>query len=132
MFTSILSLLVPIFQELAEERFEIKRINLTESTLTISVEMIGFTLLHFFNVPYIAIDPQFPYHLNSFDNVPINYNAGPLVNVSVRSALRKTYYWNRINYTQQAISTPYRYFSAPLSNNKVVLLMTCMFIFGTN
>jgi hypothetical protein len=25
-------------------------------------------------VPYVAIDPTFPHHLNTFDNVPINYD----------------------------------------------------------
>jgi hypothetical protein len=32
-------------------------------------------------VPYIAIDPAFPHHLNSFDNVELNYSSGPLVHL---------------------------------------------------
>ena len=28
---------------------------------------------------YLAVDPTFPHHLNSFDNVPVNYTAGDIV-----------------------------------------------------
>jgi hypothetical protein len=34
---------------------------------------MGSTTILTLNVPYLAIDPNFPHHLNSFDNVPINY-----------------------------------------------------------
>lgn len=37
------------------------------------MDIIGTTNLYILNVPYIAVDPTFPHHLNSFDNVPINY-----------------------------------------------------------
>ena len=30
---------------------------------------------------YIAVDPTFPHHLNSFDNVPINDTAGDVVSL---------------------------------------------------
>lgn len=33
-------------------------------------------------IPYIAIDVNFPHHLNSFYNIPVNYTAGPLVNIT--------------------------------------------------
>jgi len=53
--------------------FEIRRLGLTASTFKVQVDIIGVTNIWIFNVPYIAIDPTFPHHLNSFDNVPINY-----------------------------------------------------------
>ena len=65
------------------------------------VEIIGVTNIWLLNVPYIAIDPSFPHHLNSFDNVPVNYSNSNLVNISTKSTTLQTY-TNRINYTQQA------------------------------
>ena len=50
-------------------------------------------------MPYIAIDPLFPHHLNSFDNVPVNYNAGPLTNLTSKSTTRLLTYRNVVNYT---------------------------------
>jgi hypothetical protein len=71
--------------------------------------------------------------LNSFDNVPVNYNNGALVNITVASASVKTYS-NTINYTLQAqsISSTYTKFSIPLTNNKILLFMTSLFVEGTN
>ena len=60
---------------LAPEQFEVERIDLTSSTFTVEVEIVGTTNIWKLNVPYIAIDPNFPHHLNSFDNVPANYSA---------------------------------------------------------
>jgi len=37
--------------------------------------------------------------------VPVNYSNGDFVNVSVRNYTHPVYYWNIINYTQQAISS---------------------------
>lgn len=53
--------------------YEIRRLSLTASTFRVQVDIIGSTTLYILNVPYIAIDPLFPHHLNTFDNVPINY-----------------------------------------------------------
>lgn len=43
------------------------------------MQIYGFTNIFLLAVPYLAIDPLFPHHLNSFDNVPLNYSSGPLV-----------------------------------------------------
>ena len=59
-----------------QERFEIERVDLTASSFEVSVQIVGVTNIWILNVPYIAIDPEFPHHLNSFDNVPVNYSAG--------------------------------------------------------
>ena len=92
--------------------------------------MVGVTNIWILNVPYIAIDPQFPHHLNSFDNVPVNYNAGNLVNITQKSTTQVMVYTNIVNYTQQAQGLRYTTFSQPYSNNRILLFMTSLFIFG--
>lgn len=61
------------------ESFEIMRVNLTSSTFRVSIEIFGVTNIWTLTVPYLVIDPLFPHHLNSFDNVPLNYSFGNLV-----------------------------------------------------
>jgi hypothetical protein len=46
--------------------------NLSASTFTVSIQIFGFTNIYLLTVAYLAVDPGFPHHLNSFDNVPIN------------------------------------------------------------
>jgi hypothetical protein len=84
-------------------------------------------------VRYIAISKLFPHHLNSFDNVPVNYTFGPLVNISTASPTLKTF-TNTINYATQASlsSSNYTQFSLPLSNNKILLFLTSLYHAGTN
>jgi hypothetical protein len=69
--------------------------------------------------------------VNCFDNVPINYNAGALVNISTASISVKTYS-NTISYTNQAIAagSTYTQFSLPLTNNKILLFMTALYSDG--
>ncbi len=71
--------------------------------------------------------------MNSFDNVPVQYNNGALVNISSLSLTVQTYQ-NTINYTLQAqsIGSTYTNFSTPLSNNKILLFLTSIFISGVN
>lgn len=77
-------------------------------------------------VSYIAIDPTFPHHLNSFDNVPVNYSSGNLVNVTSKQSSAQTY-TNTIDYSVQAASRTYNQFSLPLTNNKIMMFMTTIF-----
>mgnify|MGYP001233758344 CR=1 FL=1 len=96
------------------------------------MQLIGTTNLFILNVPYIAIDPLFPHHLNSFDNVPINYGAGAtLNNFTTRDPFPK-YYHNIINYTTQAAGQRYTKFSTPLNNNKILLFLTTFYVTGIN
>lgn len=44
------------------------------------MKITGFTNIVFLGVRYIAIDKTFPHHLNTFDNVPVNYK-GPSLSV---------------------------------------------------
>ena len=96
--------------------FEIRRLDLTESTFQVQVDIIGVTNIWIFNVPYIAIDPTFPHHLNSFDNVPISYGETLVIifnylktNITVQSTAQ-TSYTNIVNYTQQTSGKTYTEF----------------------
>jgi hypothetical protein len=73
----------------------------TQSIFSVKVQIIGVTNLFLLNVAYIAGEPTFPHHLNSFENVPINYTSGPLVNISAAST-QATTFTELINYTKQA------------------------------
>jgi hypothetical protein len=82
-------------------------------------------------VRYIAIEPSFPHQIVSFDNLPVNYSNGPLVNITV-SSTTITYYVNTINFTNQAlaVSSTYNKFSGSLSDHKILMFMTSLFIRG--
>ena len=96
------------------------------------MQITGYTNLWMLEVRYVGISISFPHHLNSFDNVPVNYTKGALVNISTTSSTMTTYQ-KIVNYTAQATAAglTYKYFSLPLTNNKVLLFMTSMFITGT-
>ena len=105
---------------------------MTASTFKVAVQIYGVTNIHILNVPYIAIDPNFPHHLNSFDNVPVNYNNGALTNITARSTSSILTYTNTINYTVQANGRSYKTFSTPATNNKILLYICAIDIFSTN
>lgn len=88
------------------------------------VQIKGVTNVLRLNVPYIAIDPLFPHHLNSFDNVPITYPSLSLVNVTVKNPSAMEYYTNVVNYTQQASGSTYTTFTEPFSSNKILFFLT--------
>ena len=111
---------------MGQEIFEIRREALTASTFTVSVQIYGVTNIYRLNVPYIAIDPEFPHHLNSFDNVPVNYNNGALTNITVSTTNQVMTYTNVINYTQQAAGRTFTSFKTPLENNKVLLYICAL------
>lgn len=66
---------------LREEYFEIRRIGLNETTFSVAIQISGYTNVWILNVAYLAVEPSFPHHFNTFDNVPINYTSGPLVQI---------------------------------------------------
>lgn len=78
-------------------------------------------------VRYFAISPNFPHHLNSFDNVPVSYGS-TLTNIS-NMAPSIQYYANVINYTAQATEQGYVYnkFAVPYDNFKIIIFMTSLF-----
>lgn len=115
-----------------EEMFEVNRTALTQTKFDVLVQIRGFTNLWILSVRYVAIDKNFPHHLNSFDNIPVNYTFGPLVNISVITS-SITYFTNIINYTDlcNLNGLTYNKFLAPLTNNKILLFMTSLFHRGT-
>jgi hypothetical protein len=105
---------------------------LTASTFTVIVQIIGVTNIRFLCVSFIGIDPTFPHHLNSFDNVPVSYGS-TLVNVTSQDPINTIYYSNTINYTQQVgITSTHNKFLTPFSRNKILLFMTSMYVQGNN
>lgn len=71
--------------------------------------------------------------MNTFYHVPVNYLNGPLVNITYSNNANQTYF-NVINYTAQANSkgSIYKYFSLPLTNNKIVLFTTSLYFYSNN
>jgi hypothetical protein len=59
--------------------FEVRRENLTASTFGVSIQATNLSNIFNLAVPYLAVDPLFPHHLNSFDNVALNYSSPTLV-----------------------------------------------------
>jgi len=118
---------------MASEMFEVQRTGLTTSSFSVKVQISGYTNLYALSVRYIAISRTFPHHLNSFDNVPINYTKGPLTNISVSTTANK-FCVNYINYTTQCTANGYTYktFALPLSNFKILLFLTSLFHSGQN
>ena len=91
--------------------WEINRTGLTTSSFSVLIQIVGITNLRFLTVRFIAVDIFFPHYLNSYDNVPVNYSAGPLVNISVKGTTTSpSFYTNTINFTKQSAGRQYRYF----------------------
>lgn len=111
--------------------FEVNRTALTTTFFSVKVQISGNTDIWIVVVRYIAVSKLFPHHLNSFDNVPVNYAQGPLTAFSTRT-MSLIHYSNSINYTIQAnaIGSAYNNFTAPYSNIKILLFMTSMFFDG--
>ena len=76
---------------LGSQMFEVNRTALTVTSFSVLVQISGNTNIWVLQVRYIAISKLFPHHLNSFDNVPVNYGAGPLVNITTASMTPQTY-----------------------------------------
>lgn len=112
--------------------FEVTRTGLTTSNFGIKIKITGITNIWFMGIRYIAISKQFPHHLNTFDNVPVNYTKGNLTNIT-SAGNSIVSYTNTINYTQQAIAinSNYTKFSTNLTNNKILVFMTSLFVTGT-
>jgi hypothetical protein len=111
--------------------YEVNRTALTTTSFSVKVQIRGNTDIWIVVVRYIAVSKSFPHHLNSFDNVPVNYNNGALTAFDTRTMTLITY-TNTINYTLQAnsIGSAYTNFTAPYTNAKILLFMTSMFFDG--
>lgn len=83
---------------LASEMFEINRTDVTTSSFSVLIQITGYTNINKMTVRFVAIDKDFPHHVNSYDNVPANYSAGPFVNISDQTP-NINRYENIINFT---------------------------------
>ncbi len=74
------------------------------------------------------MDRSFPYHLNIFNDVPINFTRGNLVNITQSSTVSR-FYENTINYTILAntITTNFKKFGANLARNFVALYLSSIY-----
>ena len=118
---------------MGQEFWEVRRTKLTTTSFSVKVQIRGTTIIWLLTVRYIAIDDAFPHHLNSFDNVPVNYSNGLLKNITKASSSLK-YYVNTINYTKHCKENNFLYtrFTQPYTNFKILLFVTSIFIDGTN
>ena len=67
---------------MGQEYFEVRKIALDSTSFTVAVQIYGVTNVVALSVAYLAVEPSFPHHLNTFDNVPLNYSSGDLVHLS--------------------------------------------------
>jgi hypothetical protein len=82
--TRVINILNAGADTLVDESFEIFRVGLSSTSFSVAIQITGFTNLYLLRVAYLAIEPTFPHHLNTFDNIPVNYSAGSLVNYRIR------------------------------------------------
>jgi hypothetical protein len=53
--------------------------------------MYNLMKIYRIDISYFAIDPSFPYHINAFNNVHLNYSSGPLTTFNVKQTVRVTH-----------------------------------------
>lgn len=81
-------------------------------------------------IGYLAVDYDFDSSIAMYENVPVNYTAGNLVNITSASTDVRVY-TNTINYQLQATTRNYNTFDEPFADNKVCLFMTTIFFAGS-
>ncbi len=91
----------------------------------------GFTNLRILSLQYLAVSRDFPYHLNTFNNIDANFSKGPLTNIS-RTQNGNRFYLNKINYTVLAgtIGSTYTKFGTNLLKNYVGMYLCAIFNAG--
>lgn len=93
----------------------------------------GVTNIRILTIIYLAVDPSYPYHLNTFNNVQANYSTGgPLTNITSGTGLQN--YINTINYTELANDFLYTYtaFGANLAKDLVALYLSAIYNAGNS
>lgn len=86
--------------------FEINRTSVTTSSFSVLIQITGYTNINLLAVRFVAIDKNFPHSVNSYDNVPANYSAGPFTGISDQTSSINTYQ-NTINFTQLSSGMAY-------------------------
>jgi len=105
----------------------------TPTGFTIYTMINGITNIRIFTIAYMAIDPSYPYHLNTFNNIEVNYTTGgPITNISTGTGTRT--YTNTINYTQIANAYGYTFktFGSNLAKDLVALYLSAIYNSGSS
>lgn len=91
----------------------------------------GTTNIRILTIMYLAVDRSFPYHLNIFNDIPINYDNGALVNIT-GSSVGVRQYRNYINYTNLAtsIGSAHTKFGLNLAKCDLVLYLCAIYNAG--
>lgn len=103
-------------------------IEISNLTSTYIIIKVGVTQdLWTVQTRYIAIDQQFPFHVNCFPHITVD-KYGALVNISSPKDYQTTY-TNNLNYTRLADEfgfTTKNRFTAPLTNYKMAIFWNCV------
>lgn len=112
--------------------YEVTKTAITNRDITIQARVLGISRIWVLEVRYFVVSKTFPHLLNTFDNVPVNLSSGAITNISTYSLSTKTY-TNTFNFNTQSTGTgsTYTSFAAPLSNNKIVVFPTTLYLSGT-
>lgn len=105
---------------------------MTNTQFTVFTMIDGVTKIRIFTLIYLAIDPSYPYHLNTFNNIEANYSTN-LGITNITSGTGTQSYINTINYTQLAssIASPFTSFGPNLSKDLVALYLSAIYNSGS-
>jgi hypothetical protein len=109
---------------------------LSAASFTVYTMINGTTNIRIFNIIYLAVDRSFPYHLNTFSDIAINYPSSALTDLGLVSTSETGVrsYSKTINYTQlaQSIGSSYQAFGSDLSKNQVALYLSAIYVFSNS
>lgn len=82
----------------------------------------------------MAVDPSYPYHLNTFNNFQANYSTGTLALTNITGGTGTRTFTNTINYTQICTSRSYAFttFGSNLAKDLVVLYLSAIYNSGNS
>jgi hypothetical protein len=86
---------------LFDEDFYMETTSVTSTSLSMVVVMEGTTNIRILNVMYLAVKPDFQYHLNTFNDIEANFSMASMTldPINVYNTSERTFI-NNINYTQ--------------------------------
>ena len=113
------------------ENFAISRTALTVSGFSVYAVVEGYTSIRILKLFYLAINRNFPYHVNAFSDIAANFSNGNLLNISTSSTGTRVYK-NTINYGVLAgtIGSVHNRFGTDLTKNKILLFLNSLYFNG--
>lgn len=117
---------------MGSEIYEVTKTSVTNRDITFKARVLGISRIWVLEVRYFLVSKSFPYLVNSFDNVPVNLSSGAITNISTYSLTTKTY-TNTISFSSQAVGSgsSYTSFTLPLTDHKIILFPTTLYLAGT-